>query len=234
MICPYCKNEKLQAEICPSCGLGEKEALLKTADHCWNQGKQELALDYYGRYLTLEPGDFEAACKLASCLFSMALNRRDPLLFEKADRQIAQILENHWDWQSGHDQRLNLSICFGKLDSLRKDYAEIREKDPARAAVCDRMIRMIQLSERFRDERPEVPKSLEEADKNTMRLESFWIFGVGILVASALTWILIPLAQKGLLPWPIAMGISIVCFLAIIFLRVWRVRRINGKEKSNK
>lgn len=181
MICPYCKHEKLDAPSCPQCGLAEKEALLKAAGLYWTEGKQELAVDYYGRYLALEPGDFDVACKRASYLCSMAQDRRDPLLFEKADKQITQILQGHWDWQAGHQSRMDLYFCFGNLDSLLADYQKIAGQDPVRAARCVEVGRLIQLMMRFKEEQPEVPDSLKGESEASLLLKSFFPLILGIV-----------------------------------------------------
>lgn len=182
MICPYCKHEKMDAVSCPQCGLGEKEALLKAADLYWAEGKQELAVDYYGRYLALQPGDFDVACKRASYLCSMAQDRRDPVLFTKTDGQLVQILQGHWDWQAGHQRRVDLYFCFGKLDELVAEYQKTGEQDPSRASRCAEVIRLIQLVRRFKDELPMVPESLRGEDELSLLFRSFSPLLLGILV----------------------------------------------------
>jgi tetratricopeptide (TPR) repeat protein len=187
MICPYCRNEKMDNPTCPGCGLGEKEALFKAAELYWTEGRQELAVDYYGRYLSLEPGDFDVASKRASYLCSMARERRDPKLFEMADGQIARILEGHWDWQAGHQSRVDLYFCFGKLDSLLAEYERISAQDPSRADLCAEMTRLIRLVMRFKEEKPQVPESLKGEEETSRVLESFWPLLLAIIFSLALS-----------------------------------------------
>lgn len=186
----------MDSASCPQCGLGEKEALLKAADLYWAEGKQKLAVDYYGRYLSLEPGDFETACKNASRLSAMAREQRDPQLFEKADGQLVKILQGHWDWQGGHQSRIDLHFCFGKLDSLLAEYQKAAEQDPSRAARCGEMIRLIQLVRRFKDEQPAVPESLKGEEDFSLFLKSFFPLLLGILVTWFFTAVYPPSFQE--------------------------------------
>lgn len=170
----------MDAVSCPQCGLGEKEALLKAADLYWAEGKQQLAVDIYGRYLALEPGDFDVASKRASYLCSMAQDSRDPALFTKADGQLVQILNGHWDWQAGHQNRVDLHFCFGKLDHLLAEYQKTAGQDPSRATRCAEIVRLIQLVRRFKDEQPIVPESLRGEEEGALLLKSFFPLILGI------------------------------------------------------
>ncbi len=183
----------MDASACPHCGLQEKEALLKAADIYWAEGKQDLAVDYYGRYLALEPSDFDTACKRASYLCSMARERRDTLLFQKADQGIAGVLRDHWDWKAGHQNRVDLYYCFGKLGDLLAEYQKTGERDPARAAACGETIRLIQLVARFQGEKPGVSESLREEDDTSLLVRSFW----PLLLAIGLSWIMALLFPSG-------------------------------------
>ena len=238
MICTYCRNEKMDAATCPNCGLGEKEAFLKAADLYWTEGRQELAVDYYGRYLALEPGDFEVACKDAAYLSAMARERRDARLFEKADKRISQILEGRWDWQTGHQSRVDLYFCFGKLDGLIAQYEKTAREDPGRAATCGEMIRLIRLVMRFKEEKPAVPESLKGGDETSLVVESFWPLLMAVVFSIALS-VLVPTssapdddtAHKLAL---FQQAVIILSLLGASFYGIWKYQKESKGEKPKK
>ena len=222
----------MDAVSCPQCGLGEKEALLKAADLYWAEGKQELAVDFYGRYLSLEPGDFEVACKRASYLCSMAQDRRDPALFAKADGQLVQILKDHWDWKAGHQSRIDLHFCFGKLDGLLSDYQKTGEQDPSRAAGCAEVIRLVQLVRRFKDEQPTVPDSLRGEDEGSLLLKSFFPLMLGIVFTFFFTTIYPPSFEDANSKKEafVEVGCFAVGIIGLGLLGVWQYQK--GRKRS--
>ncbi len=228
----------MDAATCPSCGLGEKEAVLKAADLYWTEGKQELAVNYYGRYLALEPADLGVARRRASYLCSMARERKDPLLFEKADLQITGILDNHWDWPAGHQSRIDLYFCFGKLDSLLSEYQKISGEDPSRAEVSGQMARLIQLMMRFKGEKPQVPESLKGEDETTLVVESFWPLLLAIVCSLALS-VLVPAgsAPDDQTAHKLSLLEQVVIILALLgsgFYGIWRYQKGSKGESPKK
>jgi len=223
---------------CPNCGLGEKEAVLKAADLYWAEGRQELAVDYYGRYLALEPGDFEVACKSASYLCAMARERRDPRLFEKADKRIADILRDHWDWQAGHQSRMDLYFCFGKLDDLLAEYQAVSDQDPSRAAACAEFIRLIRLMARFKQEKPAVPESLKGEDAASLVVESFWPLLLAVVFSIALSVLFpAPSPQDDEAAHKFALFQQTVIILALLgasFYGIWKYQKGSKGEKPKK
>ena len=236
MLCLYCKNEKLDELVCPHCGLEEKQAFLKAAGLYEAEGKWELAADYYGRFLALEPGDFDAARKRALLSSTMARNWRDPLWFKEAEGQLARILEDHWDWEAGHQNRVDLFYCFGNLDSLQKEYETIREKNPARAEVCGQTIQWIQLVQRFRDEKPKTSGNPKTEDESALVWKSFWPLLLGLAVALVITLVLPSsvTSETGAITDKFSFMTQLVTGIAILglgFFGIWRY--LQGRKAVN-
>ncbi len=228
----------MDAPACPHCGLQEKEALLKAADLYWAEGKQDLSVDYYGRYLALDPSDFDTACKRAAYLCSMARERRDTLLFQKADQGIAEILRDHWDWKAGHQNRMDLYFCFGKLDGLLAQYQKIAGEDPAKAGIGGEMGQWIRLMMRFKEEKPNVPESLKVGEGSSLLFESFW----PLLLAIAFSFALGVFIPAGSSPdeestHKLSLVQQMVIILALLgsgFYGIWRYQKLSQKDQPKK
>lgn len=180
-VCPSCKKEKWNQDICPHCGLGEKEALLRMADLYWREEENGPAIDLYDKYLVLEPDDIDVAFKRAGCLCAEAFSRRSRSLFQKADQEILRILENHWDWQTGHRYRIDLYSRFGDLRILIKEYDKVHRRHASREPSCDKIIRNITLVTHFKEDPPLVHRSLDDLGEAVLLWRSFWPLILGLL-----------------------------------------------------
>lgn len=154
MICPQCKNEKWNDNACPHCGLSEKEALLSAGEGFQKAGRIPQAIECYEKYLELEPGDFKVGCLRAKALCLEAISTKDPSLFKSADDHFSELLEKRWDWEEGYQQRVNLFYCFGKLEELEAEYRIRFEEAPQRRDVYQRIIGIIHLARKFKENPP--------------------------------------------------------------------------------
>ncbi len=102
MICPLCKNEKWDVDICPKCGLDENEALLTKAKELKLAERYLEAGDLFQKFIQLEPGEENALRMLATCLSIETISRRDVMLFERTRKALTQALDNDWAWDQGH------------------------------------------------------------------------------------------------------------------------------------
>lgn len=181
MICPKCKNEKWDENICPQCGLSEKEALLFAGELFDKAGKVHQATECYEKYLLLEPNNFEVECKMAAGVCSEAISRREPPLFEKADSVTKNILERHWGWEKGHQIRSGLFFCFNQLDMLNNEYELVCQKDESKRKYCEKMITNIKLMKKFMETHPTAYGQYPFEDENEYALwfKSFWPLALG-------------------------------------------------------
>jgi tetratricopeptide (TPR) repeat protein len=233
LICPCCKNEKLEADICPNCSLGQKEALLKAADECWGQEKPDQAIEYYGKYLALQPDDFDIACKRADCLCLLTLRRRDQALFKQADHDLLQILENHWDWETGHRHRMDLYGLFDKLELLVQEYDKIHRRNPSRAESCDKIIHNIKLVSRFKNAPPLVPATPADTSEAFVLWQSFWPLLLGIAggwaIVSGLHYLL---AIKEKNTEVKSLFILVIVVFCVLTLSIWCFARYKKMKKN--
>ena len=169
MICPFCKNEKLKKGVCPSCGLDEEQALLEAARERQREGKWAQAREYYGRYLQRRPRDLEAGRQSAFCSWKEAVHMGTFESREKAERDLAQTLAEDWDWEAGHEYRIQLSGLRGDLAGLKDEYHRIVQTDGNRRPIAERILRVLELTEKFQRELPAAATSLpEETDWRTL------------------------------------------------------------------
>lgn len=180
MICPNCKNEKWDADTCSQCGLDERAALLSSADGLRKDGKWRKAAEAYDRYLKLYSDRTEVRRRKASCLSQEAARSLDPALFESANVDLGQVLEEDWGWEEGHRLRMDLFYKFGKLEDLRSEYEQMELKDENRAAFSAYMSRVIRLTEQFKKNPPIVHSSLEEEGGRFQWFKNYWPLVTGL------------------------------------------------------
>jgi tetratricopeptide (TPR) repeat protein len=149
MICPNCKNEKWSEEVCPQCGLDQKTALLTQGDLYQKQGRALEAVRFYEDYLRLDPGQWDVLRKRAISLYGAALSAGTKPLFEKADQALALALDKEWDWEQGHQFRVNLFYASGDLKELEQIYSRIGLDRPDRREIAEKTLKVIQLTEKF-------------------------------------------------------------------------------------
>jgi hypothetical protein len=184
LICLLCKNEKWDADICSNCGLDKKEALLAKAKELKLSEKYLEAGDLFQKFLQLEPGEKNALSMLATCLSIEAISRRDVMLFERTRRALTQALDNDWAWDQGHQFQIDLFICFGKQADLIKDYEQMVLRDDTRRSISKKMIKIIQLTERFKKNPPVVSTSSTSNLELLKSFKKYWtlLFGLPILL----------------------------------------------------
>ncbi len=149
MICPNCKNEKWSEEPCPQCGLDQKAALLTQGDLYQQQGRDLEAAKFYEDYLRLDPDQWDALRKRAIAFYSAALASGNKPLFDKADQALALALDKEWDWEQGHQFRVNLFYASGNLKELEQVYSRISQQNPPRKEMAEKTLKVIQLTEKF-------------------------------------------------------------------------------------
>jgi tetratricopeptide (TPR) repeat protein len=149
MLCPNCKNEKWNEEVCPQCGLDQTTALLKQGDLYQQQGRALDAAKFYEEYLRLDPDQWDVLRKHAIVLYRAALSAGTKPLFERADQALALALNKEWDWEQGHQFRVNLFYAFGDLKEIEQVYARIGRENPPRKEIADKTLQVIQLTEKF-------------------------------------------------------------------------------------
>jgi len=122
----------------------------------------------------------EVAKKKAACLTTMAIDRKSKALFDQANHELLGILQQQWDWETGHRYRIDLYAQFDKLKVLLEEYDKIHRRIPSRAGLCDKIILNIQLVSRFRDDLPLEPVTLADAGEGALLWRSFWPLVVGL------------------------------------------------------
>jgi hypothetical protein len=180
LICPLCKNEKWNNDICPNCGLGEKEALLARANELKKREMYLEAGDLFQKFLQLEPGQKSALRMLAVCLSIETISRRDVVLYERARAALTQALDSDWLWDQGHQFQIDLSICFQKQADLINDYEKMSLNNEARKSVSERMIKVIRLTEKFKDNPPVVSTNLTSDFGGMSFFKKYWIVLLGL------------------------------------------------------
>ncbi|HET9870680.1 MAG TPA: hypothetical protein VFR02_09325, partial [bacterium] len=140
MLCPNCKQEKWNDPVCPGCGLDPKAAFAALGGRCLAEDRPLEAARAYEALLRLDPEDWDALRQRAIAWYAEAQAVRDPVLFDQADRALAQALEKEWGWEQGHQFRVNLAYTFTRLTDLRRQY-QAQAQVPARAEQADRVLK---------------------------------------------------------------------------------------------
>src|SRR5258708_15197488 len=115
------------------------------------------------------------------------MSKNDSTLFDQADRFITAMLENHWDWQLGHQRRFDLFYYFGKLGNLRNKYELMDKNDENHINISRRMIDLLQLTQRFKENPPSARTTLASDTEMVSWLKNSWplFFGLLILIGVA-------------------------------------------------
>lgn len=230
MICPRCKNEKLDQNICPHCGLDEKTALIKSADSAHQDGKVELAITYYDRYLQLSY-DPEINQKRASCLFMFAASHFGDSNFNKACEGLFRALNDDWSWQKGHQFLIDLFYKYGKLEILEKEYEQIASHDELKRKECERLIGTIRLLKKFKDNPPSASTALSDFDAGTTLKSFLPLSGIPFLLWGIYKAANLARSKDGN-HTPLLIFICFVLGLAICVLILISMNRFKGKNKE--
>jgi tetratricopeptide (TPR) repeat protein len=186
MLCPNCKNEKWNEEVCPHCGMDPKAALLSKGDLYQQEGRHLDAARYYEDYLKLDPGQWDAVRKKAIALYGAALGAKDKNIFTKADQALVQALDQEWDWEQGHQFRVNLSYEYGQLEDIKDQYERAAAQVPGRKDQAEKAMKIILLTERFAS--PDSEEKSESPKKSW--LSSDWITLGMVLAVPLWLWFL--------------------------------------------
>src|SRR5258708_15480802 len=128
----------------------------------------------------MEPRQKKASRMLATCLSVEAISQHDIKLFERADRALTQALDDDWNWEQGHQLQIDLFICFERQGNLIQDYRQKGLTDEARKSISERMIKIIQLTEKFRENPPVVTANLApDLDLVTVS-KKYWFLIIGL------------------------------------------------------
>lgn len=238
MICPNCKNEKWSEEVCPQCGLDQKSALLAQGDLYQQKGRPLEATKFYEQYLLLDPDQWDVLRKRAIVLYGAALKSMDKTLFEKADQALALALEKEWDWEQGHQFRVNLFYAYGNLKEMEAIYTQISGENPGRREIAEKNLKIIRLTEQFANPAP------EQADVAPKKETSKWLVPLLLLATPIWIWGLLKALnsdQTGSAPPPgnnDALLLGAVCVLVgaaaiALTLLAWR-KKIKTENKPKK
>jgi hypothetical protein len=187
LICPNCKNEKLDKDICPQCKLSETEALSATAENYRLKGNTKLAIEFYNRYLRLEPTSADILRKKANALHMEAIASKEEILFNQANDALLFVLNKDWDWEKGHHYRVNLFFHFGKLENLKREYETIFLEDEIRREICKVVLKIITLTEKFNQEKLDTSSTDSNSEKDVKILRRTFlplIIGLPILLSA--------------------------------------------------
>lgn len=234
MICPRCKNEKFAEDVCPKCGSNQKEALLALADSLRRENKTRAAIDNYDKYLLLDPDSKEVFQKKAIAHYAEAIAQNDISLFQKTNEILARSLEDDWDWEEGHQYRVELFSRFGKLTDILEEYQQIALRDNLKREVCQKIIKIIQLIDRFKNEKEPVSTTLAKEDELSVLWKCFWPSLLGGLIV----WVVVAFPSLvvfgdndnnyGIYSLRVALGISL---LSLLVLNILSYRKEKKSEK---
>jgi tetratricopeptide (TPR) repeat protein len=241
LICPNCKSEKWESVLCPKCGLNKEDALLSAAELYRKEGKIRLAIENFDKYLQLNPDSFTVRCENVNCLCLEAIAQQELSLFNKANDELRNLLLTKWDWEQGHQYRLDLFYHFGRLKDLLTDYEQIGRKDENRKGVCEKVINIIHLTNKFQNNPPNVTTNLESDFDRVLLLKSFWplAFGLPVLLWAAYSVSTFPHAKdEGNIVFLffifVIFGLIIV-MLFFVSMKLYRAKkRENGVKKIEK
>jgi len=189
LICPKCRHEKWTEDVCPNCGLDQKKALLEMAEFTRRLSRFAEASKLYDQFLQLVPGDLEAQKGKATCLYLEGLKDLDENKFQKADEAIIRALEKDWAWEKGHFSRVDLYFHFSKIETLKKEYEGIATRDENKKNICERILRIIQLTKKFHETplvvQTEISGRYQEFGSF---LKKYWIMIIGIPFLLGMIW----------------------------------------------
>lgn len=235
MICVQCKNEKWEEAICPVCGLGEKEALLTRADQFRGEGSHALAAEYYGKYLEHDSGNIDVLTRKANALYLEAVSRREKVFFDKAEESLAAVLQKDWNWETGHQLRVDLYFCFGMLDELAREYEKILNEDGPRKNKALDILKVIQLTKKFKESPPDVFTEMNNSGEWTLMLKGFWplLTGVPLLLWVAYEFASAPRAREDN-NVPVLFFVLMIIALTIVLLIYVSMKMYKGNRKKRK
>ena len=180
MICVQCKNEKWSQDICPNCGWGDREASLAKADQFRQSGRYLSAIDFYNKVLSADPENMDVQMLKANCLYLEAVSTHKKSFFDQARGSLEQILQKKWDWEKGHQLRVDLFLSFGSLDELAKEYEPVANVEGPKKRIAQDIVRIIQLSKKFKENPPDVIVEVNLTNEWVKLLKSFWFLPLGI------------------------------------------------------
>lgn len=239
MICPKCKNEKLGEDVCPKCGLSQKEALGSLATSLQMEGKIAGAIEIYDQYLRLEPDAIEVLRKKAVCLCLEAMATKNNLLFQTANETLLRGLGDDWNWEKGHQCRVDLFSRFGKLPDLLGEYESVAKQDNAKKNNCEKVVGIIRLVEKFKSETEPVVTAVGRDNEFIIIWKCFWPSLFGALVVWAVmnisSWFVSVDSGNniGFISLKAILGFSL---LSLIFLNIlsYRKEKKSGNRRDKK
>ncbi len=234
MICPNCKNEFFAETLCPICGLDERGALWKTAEEHLGQERYALAAEIYGKILIKNPGELEAAKKQAVAVSYLALASLEKTEVQKAESLLTNVLNSDWQWEIGHQFRVLIADKTDRLDLLVKEYKSFTEKGPAdRVEMASRVIKMVQLTMRFKAEGAKAKRTLQDTLSWRNYLKAFWPLLVGIpILWLAVQGLLVVSEQKQ--PMGPFLGLTVLGFCVAFPPLLLTLRYLKLSPKSRK
>jgi tetratricopeptide (TPR) repeat protein len=232
MLCPNCKNEKWNEDTCPQCGLDQKTALLNQGDLYQKEGRNLEAVKFYEQTLLLNPEDWDVLRKRAIGLYSAALSAGNKALFDKAEEALTQALEKEWNWEQGHQFRINLFYDFGNLKEMQQAYTRTSQQNPGRKEMAEKILKIIHLTEKFAQAQsePSAPSAAQELSK--------WLLPGALLSIPFWLWILwrflYPADPKNAPSGSVAIFTSIAAVLLCVGLIFLALIFSPKKEKNTK
>jgi len=234
LICPFCKNEKLNQSFCPSCGLDEEQALLEAARERQKGGKWTQARDYYGRYLQRRPQDLEVRKESAFCSWKEAVQLGTSESGEKAERELAQALAGDWDWEAGHQYRVQLSCLRGNLTGLKAEYHRVAQVDGNRRPMAEKILRVVELMEEFRHKLPDAATGLPEATDWKTLFRVFAPLLTGLLLSAAVSTVFLGGEHSsGVVYRFLSMSLLLDFILFVLSFYLYRKVRLRGGKREH-
>lgn len=231
MICPSCKNEKWDKDVCPQCHLDEKAALLIRAETYGLEGKHDLELEFYNRYLRIEPTSINILIKRANNLHIAAISSSEERLFNQANEALLFIIEKDWSLEKAHYYRVNLFFHFGKLNILKTEYEQMCLGNEIRKKVCDDILKVISLTEKFNQ--GHLGSSVNAAFDGNVLLKSFLplLIGLPLLLGAVYRTVLL-LSAKEENDTVMAAGIFMLLGASILILILFCMRSYSMAKKK--
>lgn len=200
---------------------------MKAAEDLLQQERFALAAEYLGRILHKDPGNVEIWKMQAVAYARMALSSLDPTQMAHAEVVLRETVNMDWEWETGHQFRIQIAEKAERLDELVREYRSIAQEERSeRSAMAVRMIQVIQLTLQF--------KSISAGTGGEDSGE-FWKGYLGVLLPMFVGLIFVALSAQGAIrafnnrePIVLYLAFVLASVLGTAFLVVLAIRKIRS------